>query len=77
MTAGVDVNLILKFQRWANAKETTVAVKGGQTTHVVIYFNELTGENDWSDMIFNSLTLGCTYYGVTDITIDNIAFLRG
>lgn len=77
VTATVDVNLIVKLQRWANAKETTVAVKGGQTTHVVIYFNELTGENDWSDMIFNSLTLGCTYYGVTDIAIDNIAFLRG
>lgn len=76
VTASVDVNLIVKLQRWDNAKETTVSVKGGQTTHVVVYLNKLTG-NDWSDMIFNSLTLGCTYYGVTDLIFDNVAFLRG
>lgn len=79
VTASVDINLIVKLQRWDNAREATVAVKGGETTHVVVYFSQLalSGENDWSDMIFNYLTLGLTYYGVTDIAFDNIAFLRG
>ncbi len=77
ITASADLNVIVKLQRWDNAKETTVSVKAGETAHVVVYLNQLTGENDWSDMIFNSLTIGCTYYGVTDFTLDNIAFLRG
>ena len=79
VTASVDLNLIVKLQRWGNAKETMVSVKGGETTHVVVYFNQLTlsGADDWSDMIFNYLTFGLTYYGVTDITFDNVAFLRG
>ncbi len=77
VTAGADVDLIVKLQRWSNAKETTVSVKGGETTHVVVYFSQLSGENDWSDMIFNYLTIGLTYYGVTDITFDNVVFLRG
>ena len=42
-----------------------------------MYFNQLSGENEWSDMIFNYLTIGLTYYGVTDITFDNVVFLRG
>lgn len=76
VTANADIELVVKLQRWSNAKETTVAVKGGETTHVVVCLNQLAG-NDWSDMIFDYLTLGLTYYGVTDITFDNIAFLRG
>lgn len=77
VTAGTDVSLTVKLQRWSNAKEATVSVKAGEATRVVVYLNRLTGENDWSDMIFNYLTIGWTYYGVTDITFDNIAFLRG
>lgn len=77
VTASVNLDLTVKLQRWSNAKEAAVSVNGGETTHVVIYLNKLTGENDWSDMIFNYLTIGWTYYGVADVTFDNVAFLRG
>ena len=75
LTSTVDFTLVVKCTRWSNSLEKEIAVSAGENT-VVVYFSTMT-DGGISDMIFNSLTIGVTYYGVTDITFDSVEFLLG
>lgn len=77
LTATVDVSLTIKLSCWDSYKETTISVAAG-TNVVTVYFCNLTaGATDLYNYGLTSLTVGFTYYGVTDILVDNVCFLRG
>ena len=75
LNAGAAAKLTVKLTRWDNSKEVTLDVATGENA-VTVYFCDMEG-NAWSDMIFNSLTLGITYYGEAVFEFDDVEFLRG
>lgn len=75
LNAGAAAKLTVKLTRWDNSKEVTLDVAAGENA-VTVYFCDMEG-NAWSDMIFNSLTLGITYYGEAVFEFDDVEFLRG
>lgn len=71
----VNFSLVFKATRWAASLEKEISVSAGQN-EVTIYFGDMTN-GGISDMIFNSITIGVTYYGTTDILFESVEFLVG
>lgn len=81
LTMDVECSRAMKFSvkltRWSVSRTVEISLAEG-ANRVKIYLNAFTGEADWSDMAFNSLTLGVTDYNDTfAVAVDNIAFLAG
>ena len=75
IVAEKPATLTVKLTRWSNGIEKNYDLVEGENI-VIAYFVDLEGAA-LSDYSLNSITLGVTYYGTANFTIDDVEFLRG
>jgi len=76
LSSTVDFTLVVKATRWSNSLEKEISLSAGENQIIVVYFSDMT-DKGITDMIFNSITIGVTYYGTTDIMFEKVEFLIG